>query len=177
MRVIAGLGSIVALTLLQVTWAPRLEVAGAFPNLILLAVVATTWTFGVRAGMAWACVGGVLLDLTASGAIGHHAVALLAGAYAIGFVTRSVDHVTAIHAMLSAAVSTVLYSAVLVLASGIAGLLVPNPGAAIRLIGAASVYNALLMPVAIELLRRLRALTPEAGRPALGTISRRVQAR
>ena len=176
MRVIAGLGSMVALALLQVTWAPRLDVAGAFPNLVLLAVVATAWTFGVRAALVWACVGGVLLDLTASGPIGPHALALLAGAYAIGFATRSVEHPTAIHAVLSAAVSTVLYSAVLVLATGLAGLPMPDAGAAVRLIGAASVYNALLMPLAIELLRRLRALTPEAGRPALGTISRRVQA-
>ena len=69
----------VAVVLVQVTWAPRLEVAGAYPNLALLAVVAITWTTGVRAGLAWACVAGVLLDLTSAGPLGPHALALLAG--------------------------------------------------------------------------------------------------
>src|ERR1700694_1228471 len=74
--------------LVQVTWAPRIEVAGAFPNLTLLAVITVTWTAGVGTGLVWACVGGLLLDLTAPGPIGPHALALLAGAYVCGFWAR-----------------------------------------------------------------------------------------
>ena len=71
---------LLATVLVQVTWAPRLTVAGVFPNLALVAVIAITWTAGPRKGMAWACVAGLLLDLTAPGPLGPHAVALLAGA-------------------------------------------------------------------------------------------------
>ena len=159
MRRIVGLGVIVALALVQVTWAPRFEVGGAFPNLVLLAVVAVTWTGGVRVGMAWACIGGVLLDLTASGAVGPHALALLAGVYVTGFWTRNLEHVTAVQVALSAAVSTALYSAVLVLTAGLLGLPVPDAGIASRLALAAALYNAVLMPFAMEVLRRLSALT------------------
>ena len=67
MRRAFGAMLLVAAALAQVTWAPRLEVGGAFPNLVLLAVVAVTWTLGARSGFVWACVGGVLLDLTAPG--------------------------------------------------------------------------------------------------------------
>ncbi|MGA8923261.1 MAG: rod shape-determining protein MreD, partial [Candidatus Dormiibacterota bacterium] len=84
-----GAALMLAAALVQVTWAPRLEIVGAFPNLVLLAVVGVTWTWGVRAGMAWACVGGVLLDLTAAGPIGPHALGLLTGAYLTGFWTRN----------------------------------------------------------------------------------------
>src|SRR5579859_4296819 len=80
-----GVALMLAAALVQVTWAPRLEIVGAFPNLVLLAVVAVTWTRGVRAGMAWACVGGVFLDLTAAGPIGPHALGLLTGSYLTGF--------------------------------------------------------------------------------------------
>jgi len=81
-----------AAALAQVTWAPRFEVGGAFPNLVLLAVVAVTWTLGARSALVWACVGGLLLDLTASGPIGPHALALLPGVYVIasGFETWNV---------------------------------------------------------------------------------------
>lgn len=159
MRRIAGLGCIVALALVQVTWAPRFEVGGAFPNLVLLAVVAVTWSAGVRVGMAWACIGGVLLDLTASGAVGPHALALLAGVYVTGFWARNLEHATAVHVVLTAAISTALYSAVLVLTAGLLGLPAPDAGIAARLAFAATLYNAMLMPLAMEIMRRLSALT------------------
>ena len=50
-------------TLIQVAFGPRFEVFGAFPNLVLLAVMAAAWTAGPRVGMAYACAGGLLLDL------------------------------------------------------------------------------------------------------------------
>ena len=162
MKHIAGLGVMVALTLVQVTWAPRLEVGGAFPNLVLLAVVGVTWIFGLRAGMVWACAGGVLLDLTAPGPIGLHALALLVGAYTIGFFTSNIANPTAVHFAVSAALSTVLYSTVLVLAADLLGNPVPAAGVAIRLASAAALYNALLMPLAIELMRRVQGLVPAA---------------
>jgi rod shape-determining protein MreD len=151
-----------AAALLQVTWAPRLEIAGAFPNLVLVAVVAITWCWGGRAGMLWACAGGVLLDLTATGPIGPHALALLCGAYLTGMWVRNVHRDSGLHAALAAALSTAAYSLVLVAADDTLGLPVPPLSVAAQLTAAACVYNALLTPLGLALLRRLSSTAIEA---------------
>ncbi|MGH7763735.1 MAG: rod shape-determining protein MreD, partial [Candidatus Dormibacteraceae bacterium] len=113
MRQAIGAAAMLGAALVQVVWAPRLEIVGAFPNLVLLAVVALTWTHGVRAGMAWACFGGVLLDLTGAGPIGPHALGLLAVAYLTGFWKRNLDRPTVVRAAVAAAAGTAAYSLVL----------------------------------------------------------------
>ncbi len=157
-----GAALMLAAALVQVTWAPRLEIVGAFPNLVLLAVVGVTWTGGVRAGMAWACVGGLLLDLTAAGPIGPHALGLLTGAYLTGFWTRNLDRQSAVQVALAAAVSTAAYSVVLVGSDDTLGLPVPPLAVAAELTLAACAYNAILMPGALALLRRVRMAAAEA---------------
>jgi rod shape-determining protein MreD len=147
-----------AAVLVQVTWASRIEVAGAFPNVALLAVIAITWTAGARTGLIWACVGGLMLDLTAPGPLGPHALALLAGAYVTGFWTRNLDRDTPVHPAMAAAVSTVLYSLILIAADQALGLPVPPMRLALQLTLAASAYNALLMPLVLLPLVRVRAL-------------------
>jgi len=156
MRRVAGLGVMVALALVQVTWAPHASVAGAFPNLVLIAVVAITWTRGVRAGLAWACVGGVLLDLTASGAIGPHALALLTCAFATSLWASNFERPNALHAALTAAAGTLAYSLTLFVIGGFLGNPVMDPGLVVRVTMAAAAYNAVLAPLALDLLRRLR---------------------
>ncbi len=148
---------LLATVLVQVTWAPRITVAGAFPNLALVAVIAITWTAGLRQGMAWACVAGLMLDLTSDGPLGPHAVALLAGAYLTGFWIRNLDRESLLHPVVAAAASTAVYSLVLVVADNVLGLPVPALGVALQLIVAASIYNAALMPIALGLVRKLHA--------------------
>jgi len=165
-RRVAGAALLVAAALAQSTWAPRFEVGGAFPNLVLLGVVGVTWTLGTRSGLVWACVGGLLLDLTASGPIGPHALALLPGVYLISFWIRNLEHPNALHVAVSAAVTTVLYSALLVLTDNLVGMPVPPLGVGAQLAFAAAVYNALLMPIGIELVRRLQSLVRSGPQPA-----------
>ena len=160
MRLVFGAALMVAAVLVQVTWAPRLEVGGSYPNLALMAVIAITWTMGVRAGLVWACLAGVLLDLTSSGPLGPHALALLAGAYITGFWTRNVARDSPVHPALAAAVSTALYSVILVGADDTLGLPVPPLGVAVQLVFAASVYNAVLMPIALFVMRKLQGPPP-----------------
>jgi len=157
MRRVLGGVLLLGVVLVQVTWAPRLEVAGAFPNLALIAVIGITWTIGVRSGLAWACVAGLLLDLTAAGPLGPHALALLAAAYASGFLARNFQGGGPVYPALAAGVGTVLYS--LVLVGGNHALRVPLPPLAttIQLIVAASAYNVLLMPVGMVMLRGLQS--------------------
>jgi rod shape-determining protein MreD len=159
-----GIAALLLVTVLvQVTWAPRLTVAGAFPNLALVAVIAITWTSGVRYGLAWACVAGLMLDLTSDGPLGPHALALLAAAYLTGFWARNLDRDSVLHPVIAAAAGTAAYSSVLVLADDVLGLPMPALGAALQLVAAASVYNAVLMPVALAMMRRPHS--PAARRP------------
>jgi|SRR5579864_6721602 len=162
MKQALGAVGMVAAALLQVTWAPRLEVLGAFPNLVLLAVVALTWTRGVRAGLIWACIGGLLLDLTAAGPVGPHAIGLSTGAYLTGFWTRNLERQSLAQVALAAAVSTAAYSLVLVGSDDFLGLPVPALAVTVELTLAACVYNAILMPAALALIRKARLATVEA---------------
>ncbi len=157
MRALAGICLLLAAALVQVTWASQLEIAGVFPNLVLIAVIGLTWTQGVRAGLLWACAGGILLDLNAPGPLGPHALALLVGAYGTGFWARNLDRESPLHPAGAVASSTLLYSLVLVGADGALGLPIPPLRAAAQLTVAASVYNAALMPLALLALRRVAA--------------------
>lgn len=146
-----------ATVVVQVTWAPRVTVAGVFPNLALVAVIAVTWTAGVRSGMALACFAGLMLDLTAPGPLGPHAVALLAGAYLTGFWWRNLDRDSPLHPVLAAGVSTAVYSAVLIATDDTLGLPLPPARVALQLVIAACVYNAVLMPFVLVVVRKLHA--------------------
>ena len=165
MRRIATLGVMLALALVQVTWAPRLAIAGAFANLVLIAVLGITWTQGVRAGLGWACVAGLLLDLTASGPVGPHALALLAAAYATSLWAQNLDRPNAVHAALTAGLGTIAYSVTLVLTDGLLGMPVNDAALVARLTLAAAIYNAVLAPIAIELMWRLRTFVRDAPDP------------
>ncbi len=155
MKLAAGLALMLAAALVQVTWASQLEIAGAFPNIVLIAVVGLTWTEGVRSGLLWACAGGVLLDLNAPGPLGPHALALLAGAYVTGFWARNLDRDSPLHPVGAAALSTILYSLVLVGTDDAIGLPIPPFRTAVALTIAAALYNAALMPLAVAALRRV----------------------
>jgi rod shape-determining protein MreD len=157
MKRLAVAAVLLATTMVQVTWAPRLTIAGVFPNLALVAVIVVTWTGGVRAGVAWACVAGIMVDLTAPGPLGPHAVALMVGAYLTGFWIRNVDHESVLHPMLAVAASSAAYSIILVAADDTLGLPVPSLGVALQLLVAGSIYNAVLMPVALLFLRGRQA--------------------
>jgi rod shape-determining protein MreD len=142
--------------LVQVTWAPRLTLLGVFPNIVLVLVVALTWTQGQRAGLACACVGGIILDLAAPGPLGPHALALLAGAYLTGFWARNVHPSSLAQPALATAMATALYSGVLVGVDELLGLAEPPAALAAQLTGAAAVYNAVLSIPVVLALRRTR---------------------
>lgn len=158
MRRIAAAAMLLLAALIQVTWAPRLQIAGAFPNLVLLAVMGITWQRGVRTGLAAACAGGVLLDLSSAGPVGPHVIALLAGVYVTGFWIRNVESGRAVHASASTAMATILYALVLLLS----GMELRDSSVALtvaaQLTVASTIYNALLAPFAVALVRSLDAV-------------------
>jgi rod shape-determining protein MreD len=153
---IAGTALMLLAALVQVTWAPKLSVLGAFPNLVLVIVVALAWTRGQRPSLIFACIGGLILDLTAPGPLGPHALALLAGAYFTGFWVRNVDPSGWVQPVIATAVSTAIYSAVLVGADDLLDLPVPPPALAVELAVAAAAYNCLLVLPVLLASRRVR---------------------
>ena len=155
MKRAAGIALLVAAALVQVTAAPRFAVGGGFPNLVLLFAVCATWNLGVRSGMAWACAGGIALDLMSPGPVGPHALAVLAAAYVAGFWKRNVGPHEAAHAAVAAAVGTAVYSLVVVASGALTHMPVPSPGVSAQLVGMSAAYNAALMPPAFAMARRL----------------------
>ncbi len=150
--------------LLQVTLAPRLAVGGGFPNLVLLLAVCATWNLGVRSGMAWACAGGIALDLMSPGPVGPHALAVLAAAYVAGFWTRNTGRHEPAHAAIAAAAGTVVYSMVVVVSGALSHMPVPSVAVSAQLVVMSAAFNAALMPAALIVSRRLvPARPPEPG--------------
>ena len=148
------LGALVVLfaALAQVTWAQDLAVQGVFPNFVLAVVVAIAWTYGPRAGLAWACVGGLLLDLAAPGPLGPHALALLCGAYIAGAWARNVERAGVVFPALAAAMATAIYAIVLLGVDDTLNLAMPPLGIAARLTALAALYNAVVtVPVIIAI--------------------------
>ncbi|GAC1616538.1 MAG: hypothetical protein NVS9B1_26230 [Candidatus Dormibacteraceae bacterium] len=145
---------------LQVTLAPRLEVAGAFPNLVLLAVVGWTLLEGAGAGLRWAVAGGLMLDLVAPGPLGLHALALLVAAYGTGLAQRLFDPDPVLLPGVSAALATVAYNLVLI---GFA-VLSRHPVAMLPVmqlwVAPSALYDAILMPFGFLLLGHVRGWLP-----------------
>jgi rod shape-determining protein MreD len=146
---------------LQVTLAPRLEVFGAFPNLVLLAVVGWTLVRGAGPGIHWAIAGGLLLDLVSPGPLGVHALALTAAAYGTGFLQRSFAPGPVLLPSACGALATITYNLVLI---GISELL-GHPIAFLPVLQAwvapSALYDAALVPPALLLLRHLDRVIPQ----------------
>ena len=160
MRYLAAALVLLPAAILQVTLAPRLDLAGAFPNLVLLVVAGWTLARGAAAGIRWALIGGLLLDLVAPGALGVHALALVVAAYFTGFLQRSFAPDPLLLPAAAGALATVLYNLVLLGLSELAG----HPLALLPVlqvwVAPSALYDALLMPLAFLLLRRVDRALP-----------------
>lgn len=139
--------------LAQLTWMPRLPWA-AFPNLAVIAVAAWTWSRGTRAGLWWAVVAGLVLDLGSGGALGPHALALLAAAYVAGLVTTTVDG-GLLTLPVSAGLATVAYGAALLLIAALLREGAVHVHANAGWIFWTGVTDAVLAPLAVVAVRRL----------------------
>jgi len=145
---------------LQVTLAPRLEIFGAFPNLVLLAVVGWTLARGAGSGIRWAIGGGLLLDLLSPGPLGVHALALVVAAYGAGFLQRYFEPDPILLPAASAALATVAYNLVLVAVSEALGHPVAFLAALQAWVAPSALYDAALLPPLLVLLRRLEHVIP-----------------
>jgi rod shape-determining protein MreD len=147
--------------ILQVTLAPRLEVAGAFPNLVLLAVVGWTLVRGAGSGLRWAIAGGLLLDLVSPGPLGLHALALAVAAYGVGFLQRSFEPDPVLLPGASGALAAVAYNLVLVAVAELLGHPISLLSVLQAWIAPSALFQAALTPLAFLLLRQLDRAIPQ----------------
>jgi rod shape-determining protein MreD len=161
LRYLAATLVLLPAAILQVTLAPRLDLFGVFPNLILLAVIGWTLVRGAAAGIRWAVAGGLLLDLVAPGALGVHALALVVAAYLSGYLQRSFAPDPLLLPAAAGALATVAYNLVLVGLSELAG----HPVAVLPVlqvwVAPSALYDAALMPFALFMLRHLDRAVPQ----------------
>jgi rod shape-determining protein MreD len=89
---LAAVGAIVA-ALLEASVLPELTIAGAKPDLVMVLAVAATTMIAVEDGMAWAFVGGLMLDLLTPGRqLGASSLVLLLLVGAAAAVGRALPH-------------------------------------------------------------------------------------
>ena len=138
--------------LAQLTWVPRLPGGGAL-NLAVVAVAGWTWARGTRAGLWWALPAGLVLDLGSAGPLGPHALALLAAAYFAGLVSSTVDGGMFV-LPISAAAGTLAYAATLVVVGALLRDSSLHVHANAGWIFWTAIWDALLAPLAVLLVRR-----------------------
>jgi len=73
---LAAVGAVVT-ALLELSVGPYLRIGDAQPHLVLVFAVVVTIAFGLDAGLVWAFVGGLALDVIAQRPLGSSAFALL----------------------------------------------------------------------------------------------------
>jgi rod shape-determining protein MreD len=159
----AGLILLPTLTLVQVSLAQHLVIAGAYPNLALLAVVDWGIIRGVEEGMLWGLMGGIFIDLYSGLPFGTSSLAfvLIAGLISLGEGTLMRTNV--LLPFLTVIGATLLYYAVAIFmfASFRHVLLVDQH--TLHTIFAEALYNGVLNPFAFSLLQAFdRKLHPVA---------------
>jgi rod shape-determining protein MreD len=145
--------------------APVLEVGGVKPNLVLVAVVLVTTSFGFEMGIAWAFIAGLVANVLIPEPLGSLPLALLVVAVIVGAGARVLGRLVWIYPVLAAFVGSVVGDlvslAALSFVAGSVRMTVP-----LQLIVPAAVLNAALTGL---LLVPMRALVQRIGpehRPA-----------
>jgi rod shape-determining protein MreD len=137
--------------------APALIIGGVKPNLVLVAVVLMTTSFGFEAGIVWAFVAGVVANLLIPEPLGSVPLALLAVAVIVAAGARVLGRLTWVYpvgaAFAGSVVADLVSVAALTLVGGSLGTSVP-----IELLIPAAVLNAaitglLLVPTRVLLQR------------------------
>ncbi len=154
----------------QSTAAPRLTVAGARPDLMLLSVVSWSLLAAVRArelqyageppsllrgindGVTWGFTGGLFLDLISGAPLGASALALMAAAAAVGIIGIGVSGGMLILAPLMAILGTAVYHLVFLGGTALAGRPVFIGSSLTHVILPSAIFNLALIPVVYILL-------------------------
>jgi rod shape-determining protein MreD len=141
--------------------APVIQVAGVYPDLILVAVVLVTTVFGFAQGLIWAFVGGLTANLLVAAPLGSLPLALLLVSAVVAGGGLLLGRLVWVYPVLAALVASVLADIIALLVSQLVGDPI-NMADAVDLILPAAVLNAaiagLLLPFARLVAHRLGVL-------------------
>lgn len=147
--------------LVQSTAATRFQIGGVKPDLVLLLVLIGSLLYGGRAGIAWAFVGGLGLDVFSGGPLGASSLALMAAALVASLGHRPLSRFNVVVPLGAAALGTLVYASVylaLLAVLNTAGWFardLPFVDTMRYIVMPAMLYNTALMLLALPLLNRM----------------------
>jgi rod shape-determining protein MreD len=112
---LAAVGATV-MALLELTVGPYLRVGSAQPHLVLVVGIVVTVAIGLEAGLVWAFVGGLVLDVLADRPLGSTAFALLICIGATYLLSRFLVRLRPIVPIIATLLLSVVYSMILFVA-------------------------------------------------------------
>ena len=139
---LAAVGAVVT-ALVELTVIPYLRIGSAHPHPVLVLAVIVTIAIGVEAGLVWAFVGGIALDVLAQRPLGSSAFALLMCVGATAILARGMAQLRPIVPIVAVFLASLGYSMILYVLFGALGA----PPATTDPIGAvlpSAVYDAVL---------------------------------
>lgn len=161
---LAAIGA-TATALIELTVVPHLRVGDAHPHLVL--VFGVIWTIGARLedGLAWAFVGGFVLDVLAQRPLGSTSFALLLVVAGAAVVGRALSRLRPLAPIVAAAPLSLLYSMILFLLFGALGTDLPSDDLGSRLLPGVA-YDVLLAALVGPLVIAVRDRATDADRVA-----------
>jgi rod shape-determining protein MreD len=150
---LAAVGATVT-ALLELSVGPYLRVGTTGPDLVLVVGIVVTLAIGIEAGLAWAFVGGLVLDVLAQRPLGSTAFALLLCVGATGLLGRGSARFRQIVTIPAAFVLSVVYSMTLFFAFNALAAPIPVADPLARVLPSAVVnlvLAALIGPLAIAI--------------------------
>ena len=137
----------VALALLQSVLLARVDLLGARPDLMLLAVLTWAAIRSEREGLIWGFVGGLLIDLLSEAPLGGSSLALVLIAFIAAQPWGRSLGIPAARTLIMALIGTLLYHAILLVVLAWTGHTVHWSYALTRVAAPSALLNTLLAPL------------------------------
>jgi rod shape-determining protein MreD len=150
---LAAIGATV-IALVEVTVVPYVTVGSAGPHPVLVGGVIWTIAAGIDRGIAWAFVGGLVLDSLLGRSLGTTALALLIAVGAAALIAQPFPRLRLVAPIVAVPLLSLAYSVVVagVTSATQPGVVVPDPG---RLFMPGAIYDAVigmfLGPIAVTI--------------------------
>jgi rod shape-determining protein MreD len=142
---LAAVGAVVT-ALIELTVTPYLRIGSAQPHPVLVLGVIVTIAVGIEAGLAWAFVGGLALDVLAQRPLGSTAFALLLCVGGASILARSLVRLRPIVPIFAVFVLSIGYSMILFAVFRALGPAPPTPDPFLAILPSA-VYDGILAAV------------------------------
>jgi rod shape-determining protein MreD len=142
--------------LLQGSVVPFIVIAGARPNLVVLAAASWAVAMGAREAVWWAFLGGLAADLLSGGPLGALALASLLPVAALGLSEAQGRPRSVLTGALLIGVASVAAGVIYVVILALAGVQIPELPVALAGAVSSGIYNAILAIATYPLCRMAR---------------------